>query len=309
MGRDSASLELYLNAHHYLFEAGDYEQAGDIVYAATEYLHRWGQIELLLRLLTGSVRTLSGHSQAVVRGNLATVYQGLGDYQTARRVSEQVLAEFQTLGDRAGVSTGLHQLGMLHYLQGEHGRARERYEESLAIAQALGDRAGVARSLGQLGLLFEVEGDFAQAVRYMVQALVLFNELGTPERDIASSELARLRGKMGEEAFEAALPEAHSAIAIAQEEAGEPERLMAAFIGNTVSVLTDAPDKKGEWLEALTGLQAQAQAAGADEWAAFAGALRQLVEGEAPEALTQNVPPAFQAAWAQVLQALSLRSR
>ncbi len=422
MGRDSTSLQPELNAHHYLFEAGDYEQAGDIVNTATEYLLRWGQIELLLRLLTGSVRTLSGGRKAVALGNLATVYQGLGDYTAARRIYEQVLAEFETLGarpqraavlyqlgilhqaqgeydrarqryeqslaiaeelgdragvarslhqlgilhqdqgeyegarqryeqslvifqelgDRAGVARSLHDLGALHQDQGEYERARQRYEQSLAIKEELGDRAGVALSLAQMGLLFEQEGHLDQAVGVLARALALFDQLGAPQREQARRDLARLRDKMGEEAFEKALHQAGVSAASGGGSAlrraaaslfkaagqhlgglrrrGDPsaalragvaqpgmtaEQFMQVLVNNTVAVLTRAPDNKREWWEALGQLQVQARQAGPTELAAFVGVLQRLVEGALPETLTPGVPAEFGQAWQQILNGIA----
>jgi tetratricopeptide (TPR) repeat protein len=177
-GRDSHDLGDFLRARHYLFLAGDYEQADDIVQAATELLLHWGQIELLLHLLGESVRTLRGNRRAVALGNLAIVYQGLGHYAAARRIYEQVLAEFQDSGAPHQVAAVLHQLGILHGLQSEYGRARERYEQALAIAEELGDRAGVARILHGLGMLYQAQGEYGRARERYEQALATFEELG-----------------------------------------------------------------------------------------------------------------------------------
>ncbi len=81
----------------------------------------------------------------------------------------------------------------------------QRYEQALQIAQELGDRAGVATSLHQLGRLFEEEGAYEPAVRHVAQAFVILAQLGSPDREIAGRTLARLREKMGEATFEAAL--------------------------------------------------------------------------------------------------------
>jgi tetratricopeptide (TPR) repeat protein len=471
-GRESSSLVPELNARHYLFLAGDYEQADDIVNAVTELLLRWGQIELLLRLLNESVRTLNGPSRAVALGNRATVYQALGDYATARRDYEQVLAEFQALGnrrnvatalhqlgmlhqqqgeyeaarqryqeslviaqalgdragvsqtlhqlgnlhylqgeydaarqryqeslaikqalgDRAGVATSLHQLGMLHYLQGEYEAARQRYQESLAIKQALGDRAGVARTLhqlgmlhylqgeyeaarqryqeslatfqelgnragvatslhqlgmlhqdqgeydaarqryqeslaiaqelgnragvantlGQLGILEEQEGQMSQAVAALAQAFALFEQLGAPEREQARRDLARLRQKIGDAAFAAALDAANVpglTPDMSEQEDSEQgmtiERATQVAVNNTIAVLTQAPERKAEWLDALEQLQAQTTAQELGDFAAFLGLLRQVVEGTAVDSLAAGVPPSFAAAWAALSTALS----
>ncbi len=178
VGRDSSNLEHLLNSRRYLFQAGDYEQADEIVQLAWDHLLRWGEIELVLHLLDESVRTVKGNSRAVARGNLATVYQALGEYTSACKVYEEVLAEFQAAGDRGNVATALHQLGILHDLQGEYPQARQRYEESLAIEQELGRRAGVASSLHELGMLHQQQGEYPQARQRYEESLAITKELG-----------------------------------------------------------------------------------------------------------------------------------
>ena len=469
-GNDSRDLADFLRARHYLFLAGDYEQADDIVEAATELLHHWGQIELLVRLLSESVRTVSKEKRAVALSNLGIVYQGLGEYGRAREYAEQSLANFQDLsdrhnvaavlyqlgnlhylqgkygqareryeqalaiaeelgnragvahslhqlgmlhqaqgeyaqarqryqqalvikqelGDRAGVACSLHALGMLHQAQGEYGRAREHYEQALAIAGELGNRAGVARSLHQLGtlhqgqreyaqareryeqalaifeelgdrdsaarslgglgmldylqgeygrareryeqalttfqelgdwdgvarslahrgLLFEREGDLAQATATLAHALAILEQLGSSERDLARRDLARLREKMGREPFEAALQEAAaSAAARAGGTSAGPqmpsEQVVQLVVGKTVAVLTDAPEKRGEWWETLGQLQEQARAQELGDFSTFLGLLQQLVEGTQPGHLEAHVPPPFRQAWNDVVHGIA----
>ena len=199
VGRDSTSLEPELAARQYLYLAGDYEKADDIVRFASVYLLRWGQFELFLGLLQESVNTLSGKRRAVALGNQATVYQKLGDYRTARRYHEQVLAEFQALDDQSNIAGTLHQLGILHQDQGEYKQARELYEQSLAISKELDDRAGVARSLHQLGTLHQRQGEYKQAWKRYQQSLEIFEELGD-RKGLASSlhQLGILHSVQGE---------------------------------------------------------------------------------------------------------------
>jgi tetratricopeptide (TPR) repeat protein len=198
-GRDSASLMPLLNAHHYLMLAGDYEQADDIVQSSVPYLLRWGQLELLIRLLEDSVRTLTGKRQAMARGNLAIVFQDLGDYRTARRIHEEVLEEFRALDEKPQIASSLHNLGMLHQLQGEYPEAREMYEQSLVITKELGDRAGVASSLHQLGNLHFLQGEYPEAREMYEQSLEINKELGNRE-GVASTlhQLGTLHQRQGE---------------------------------------------------------------------------------------------------------------
>lgn len=508
VGRESTSLEPELNARHYLFVAGEYRQAWEIVGWVWTYLLRWGQMELVLRLLSESVCTLEGESCAVARGNLARVYQALGDYDNARKGHEAVLEEFraagnrrneavclnelgtlhqaqgeyerareqyeqalailqelgdcagvatslhnlgalhqlqgeyerateryeqslvmaqevgnrvgmarslhnlgalhqdqgeyerarelyeqslailqelgdradvagslhnlgnlyylqgkyerateryeqslaiaqevgnsdnvarslhqlgmlhqdqgeyqrarenyeqslailQELGDRDGVASALHQLGTLHHLQGEYERAREYYEQSLVMAQELGNRVGVARSLGQIGLLLEEEGNFTAALPALAQAFLIFRQLGSLEQQTVGGWLADLREKMGEQAFTEALE--------AVESAGEPtpsgtkvegttvEQVIHVVVENTVAVLTDSPEQKQEWLEALGAWQVGLHEQGLESLAVFLGIVQQLVDGIDPPRLTPQIPAEFHDVWDNLLRAI-----
>ena len=201
VGRDSRNLAHVLNARHYLFLAGAYEEAGSIVNAAFELLKRWGQIGLLLGLLRESVRTLEGGNRAVALGNLATVYQGLGAYREARQMYEQALAEFEKLDAKSQVAAALHGLGILHQDQGEYERARERYQRSLATFEELGDRAGVASSLHHLGMLHQAQGEYGRARERYEGSLAIAEELGDQAKVASSLHqlgiLHQLQGEYG----------------------------------------------------------------------------------------------------------------
>jgi tetratricopeptide (TPR) repeat protein len=253
-----------------------------------------------------------GNRDGVARslGQLGMLHQAQGEYGRARERYQQALATFEELDDRAGVAASLHQLGMLHQGQGEYKRARERYEQALATFEELGDQANVARSLAQMGLLLEQEGQMGRAVAALAQALVLFEQLGAPERELARHHLARLREKMGAEAFEAALQEAVITAPADQgdgtaQRGGDSRTTVQVAVRNTIAVLTGVPQKKGEWWERLGQLQAQASAQGLGESAAFLGLLRQLVEGTQPGHLEAHVPPPFRQAWNDVVHGIA----
>ena len=190
------------------------------------------------------------------------------------------------------------------------GPARERYEQALAIKEELGDRAGLASSLAQMGLLLEQEGQLGQSVGHLAAALALFEELGAPQRQQARRDLARLREKMGDEAFEAALQAAGGDNAGAAGQSGPAsqgmtlEQAVQAAVANTVAVLTQVPERQEEWWGALGQLQDQVQAAGHADLAAFLGLLRQLVEGASPEHLDARVPPGSRPAWEATVRQL-----
>ena len=83
------------------------------------------------------------------------------------------------------------------------------------------------------------------------------------------------------------------------------EQAVQVVVGNTVAVLTDVPDKRGEWWEALGQLQEQVQAQGLGDLSTFLGLLRQLVEGTQTGHLEPHVPPDFRQAWEAVVRGIS----
>jgi len=143
----------------------------------TEYLLRFGQNELLLKLLGTSLNTLQGHTLAVAQHTLAVVLEGLGAYSQARKLTEQSLATFQKLGDRVGVSKSLHQLGILSLDQGEYIQAQDYTGQALTIFRELNDLSGVAKSKHQLGMLFQAQGEYTLALSHFKQALEIFQAL------------------------------------------------------------------------------------------------------------------------------------
>ena len=109
------------------------------------------------------------------------------------------------LGDRSGIAKSLHELGNVHYLQGNYPEAVKLYEQSLEIARELGDRFGIALDLGQMGRIKEKSKDFEGALSDYITALSIFEELRSPYRDTTKKLIARLRETMGKEAFQEAL--------------------------------------------------------------------------------------------------------
>ncbi len=314
VARDSHDLGDWLRARHYLFAAGEYEAADDIVQAATEPLERWGQWGLLLHLLRQSVETLKGTRKAVALGNLATIYQNFGDYATAMQFHLQAREVFEQSGDRRNVAASLHQIGNLHYLQGDYEQAREFYQRSLQILEEIGDRAGVATSLGQLGLLYAQTGRSEAAVHFLARARLLFASMGMPQARQALNDLKKLESALGAEGFAAALrtsglpPEAQSALRAAlgkhnDESQSQPD-LRQVLVINTIALMTTSKDRRGEWWEALRRLHAQAREAGEAALAGYIDALLRLVEGAAPGTITPAVPEEYKEDWQTILNDL-----
>ena len=73
------------------------------------------------------------------------------------------------------------------------------------MAKELGDKSGIASSLGQMGRIKEENSDLESALINYINALLIFEELQSPDREIAKNCIASLREKMGDDAFQKAL--------------------------------------------------------------------------------------------------------
>ncbi|MGX9886051.1 tetratricopeptide repeat protein, partial [Streptomyces sp. NPDC002276] len=110
------------------------------------------------------------------------------------------LAIKEELGNRSGISTSYHQLGIIAEARGDYVQAEERYRASLAILEELGDRSGIAKSYGQLGVLRTAQQRPAEAVPYTLRALTLQLEIGSPP-DLSLRWLGRQRALIGDDGF------------------------------------------------------------------------------------------------------------
>ncbi|MGW2836147.1 tetratricopeptide repeat protein, partial [Streptomyces sp. NPDC001286] len=147
------------------------------------------------------------------RAGIATSYHQLGmiaqergDYQQAEERYRASLTISEELGDRAGIANSYHQLGRIAQLRGDYQQAEERYRASLTLDEELGNRAGIATSYAQLGVLRTEQQRPADGVPYMLRALALQLEIGSPP-GATLYWLGRQRALLGDDAFRSLLDE------------------------------------------------------------------------------------------------------
>jgi len=199
----TGSLWDYLKARDYYFQAGDWESANEVVENTSGLLIRWGHIELAINLLRESIETTSGDTQINAEFVLATVFQRLGDVDTAFKIYNHVKYKCEEGGNKKGVAGTLHQLGMIHQHQGNYEEAVNKYNQSLKTFEELGDKSGIAYTLHQLGMIHEEKGEHCSALRNYLTSYSIFEQLNSSNKKIVLGSLARLRDKMGEEEFDA----------------------------------------------------------------------------------------------------------
>ena len=109
---------------------------------------------------------------------LGKLYHLQGDYDEAMSCYEESLKAKEKLGDRAGISSSLHQIGIVHQQRGDYDKALHYYEKSLQTLEELGDRAGVSKSLHNIGTIYQQRGDYDKALHYYEKSLKTAEELG-----------------------------------------------------------------------------------------------------------------------------------
>jgi tetratricopeptide (TPR) repeat protein len=102
----------------------------------------------------------------------------LGDFDHARTLLEQSLAQRRAIGDKQGTAASLNNLGTVSMQQGDYTRAGQLYEEGLALRRELGGVGPIAMSLLNLGNLALRHGNYKEAVPFYTESLEIFRGLG-----------------------------------------------------------------------------------------------------------------------------------
>jgi tetratricopeptide (TPR) repeat protein len=128
--------------------------------------------------------------------NLAIVYKRLGDYEQARSLLENGLAEVQQAGDKVSTATSLANLGNIYTLQGNFPQAAAVHRESLLLRHTVGDQRGLASSLTNLAELAVATGHYERAARLHGVAERLRVELKVPLTAVAQEDMERDRATL-----------------------------------------------------------------------------------------------------------------
>lgn len=86
-----------------------------------------------------------------------------GDYERAEAHTEEALATFDAIGDRAGFAYSYANLGLFADVREDYDRAIERYEHALSVFQEMNDAKHSGFMYGNLGLIFYFQGNYERA--------------------------------------------------------------------------------------------------------------------------------------------------
>ncbi|MBU7028518.1 MAG: tetratricopeptide repeat protein, partial [Theionarchaea archaeon] len=142
------------------------------------------------------------HGIASSLHQLGVLQEYQGNYKEAEKYYKESLELAESLGDKQGIARSLHQLGMLQEYQGNYKEAEKYYKESLELAENLGDKQGIAASLYQLGRIHEEQEHYEKAVKYYTESLPIALQLQVPQTEMVIKSLQRVRKAMGKAHFE-----------------------------------------------------------------------------------------------------------
>lgn len=217
---DAIDQHLDVLAHHYdrsenaakrrtyLRRAGEAARAASANVSAISYFERVlplleGRERVEVLLLLGQVHELVGawqaasdldhealalatdlgdeHGRATAEQALGWLGRKQGDYDEAGRWMALARASFERVGNLAGVSHVLADMGEVQRLRGNFGRALTYYDQSLALAAQLPDddrRRVRAHALRGAGTVAAYQGDYDEARRLNEESLAIRRELG-----------------------------------------------------------------------------------------------------------------------------------
>ncbi len=121
-------------------------------------------------------------------GEIAHVYQAMGDHLKAFNYLSQAMEIAKTLLNRNRMAAVLNDIGVLYIEQGDYSKASDSLNRSLQIFTGLNNRREVARSLLNIGVINYRQGNYKAALEEFRKSLDKAQEIDAAEIIIAAQE-------------------------------------------------------------------------------------------------------------------------
>ncbi len=184
LAETSKDIMVDLDAGHYLFQAGEFNRANELLGNASQALQGWGRVREGLNILKPFLEDkearegLAPELMGRLLGTMGLAHDRLAEVDKAIEYHEQALVISREIGDRRGEGNRLGNLGLAYADLGKIGKAIEYYEKALLIQREIGDKRGEGNQLGNLGLVYADLGKIDKAIEYYEKALVIQREIG-----------------------------------------------------------------------------------------------------------------------------------
>ncbi len=136
--------------------------------------HRW--IDVALKM-TGQVSPTI-HAKLLMAASRLALWEVA--CHRSRELAGEALALYEALGDEAGKTHAIFQIGDTWHMQGEYAKAAPYLEQSALRLREMGDLRTYAFALSRLGAIAILESNFPQAWIRLNEALPLLREYSEP---------------------------------------------------------------------------------------------------------------------------------
>jgi tetratricopeptide (TPR) repeat protein len=193
-------------------------------------------------------------------GNMAIVYQDMGDYERAIELYGKALAINQEVGDRLGFGMANGNLGIVYKSLGDYARAAELFQTYYEIARDLGYKQGVGVAGLNLANLFQITGELPRAEEHLRKSEEIFREIGDkPTLTQVYASWAELKTS-GSGPVQEALDYADRAFQLAQEVKSRGNLALAHWTyGNVFASSGDFARSEDHFRKALEGFEEMKQ--------------------------------------------------
>lgn len=121
-------------------------------------------------------------------GNIAHVYQALGDHVQSLNYLTQVKEVAKTLFPQTRMAAVLNDIGVVYLEQSDYAKAAESLQESLRIFTRLNNRREIARNFLNLAVLDQRQGNYEAALKGFQESLRRAQEAEAAEITVAAQE-------------------------------------------------------------------------------------------------------------------------
>ncbi|MCK4732563.1 MAG: ATP-binding protein, partial [Methanophagales archaeon] len=174
-----------LEIHHHLFEAEEYEQAGNIVTAIVPFLHMQGLRELAKELLNKTINSLEGFSRYVAMGNLANLLNSEGKWQDALNTSQECLEFFKSRDAKSQMAGSIDQQALIYQNRDEYEKALALVHKVLEIVEEIDDKEYIVIAHHRIAQLLRQMEKYDEALKQGEEGLKLAQELGNQQPEAA----------------------------------------------------------------------------------------------------------------------------
>jgi tetratricopeptide (TPR) repeat protein len=267
LGKPQEAMALYEQSLRIMQELGDMRGLAAMQHAMANVLVRLGKPQEAMALYEQSLGTDQELGDvlnvAVTQHAMADVLVQLGKPQEALKLYEQSLRTTQELGNVRSVGVTQHAMADVLVQLGKPQEAMVLYEQALRTTQELGDVRSVAATQANYCQLLLQQGEHHRALSMAWEAYnSLHQSTFTYDEQVVQQLLISIKGQVfGPVQFDTLWKEVISEtqpdwlcevqVTPFSEETRRAIEQMNMFVANTITVMTEMPEKREEWREKI----------------------------------------------------------